>query len=116
MLRTLGKPGGVLGGLQEVALFMYGEHHPPAEWRARGELLGGGGRGGLERGKGNRCALVELEEGEEEAGAGGRAWSAFKFWSVGAGRQFWDGEGNVIRMGRERRDVRFLDLVFEEGW
>lgn len=107
MMRGLG--GTVLRDLEQLVLFMYGEHRPPAEWRERGAAAAAGeDRDALEkfRREGNALELVPCQ--------GSSAWYAYKIWSGGKGRQFWDEDGNIMRIGQN--DIKIMDLEFRNGW
>ncbi|KAF3771311.1 hypothetical protein M406DRAFT_354810 [Cryphonectria parasitica EP155] len=103
MMKGLGRT--ILRDLEQLVLFMYGEHKPPPEWRERGAALGGEQLEAFRR-TGNCCELVPCE--------GSSAWLAYKVWSGGKGRQFWDDDGNILRVGRN--EIRIMDLEFKDGW
>lgn len=106
MMKSLGRV--LLQELDQLVLFMYGEHQPPAAWRATGSAMVEGEKLVQYRRDGNRCELIPCE--------GGSAWYAYKVWSGGKGRQFWDEDGNVMRIGRGNREIRIMDLEFKTGW
>lgn len=89
----------------QLTLFMYGEPLPPPEWNAKGASLD---EDSLRRFRetGNRCELVPCE--------GSSAWYAYRLWSGGKGRQFWDDEGKIMRVGRN--ELKIMDLKFSDGW
>ncbi|ROW09285.1 hypothetical protein VPNG_05828 [Cytospora leucostoma] len=95
----------ILKDLEQLTLFMYGERDPPAEWRAKGAALD---EALLEefRRTGNRCEMLPCE--------GGSAWYAWRVWSGGKGRQFWDKDGRILRVGRN--EMQIMDLEFKDGW
>lgn len=103
MMKGLGRT--VLRDLDQLVLFMYSEHSPPAEWRDRSVVTSGDQLEEFRR-KGNRCELIRCE--------GSNAWYAYKVWSGGKGRQFWDDDGNILKVGRN--EIRIMDLEFKEGW
>ncbi|KUI54714.1 hypothetical protein VP1G_02133 [Cytospora mali] len=103
MMKSLGRT--ILKDLEQLTLFMYGERSPPPEWRAKGATLD---EESLEqfRKTGNRCDLITCE--------GGNAWYAYRVWSGGKGRQFWDTDGRILRVGKN--EMQIMDLIFEDGW
>lgn len=103
MMKGLGRT--LLGDLEQLVLFMYGEHRPPVEWREKGASTDGKR---LEKFKkeGNRLELVPCE--------GSNALYAYRIWSGGKGRQFWDDDGNIMRVGRN--EIQVMDLEFKHGW
>lgn len=103
MMKSLGRT--ILKDLEQLTLFMYGERSPPAEWRFKGACLD---EEALEqfRRTGNRCELVPCE--------GGSAWYAYRVWSGGKGRQFWDDDGRILHVGRN--EMRIMNLEFKDGW
>lgn len=103
MMKSLGRT--ILKDLEQLTLFMYSERAPPAEWRVKGATLD---EEALEqfRKTGNRCELVPCE--------GGSAWYVYRVWSGGKGRQFWDSDGRILRVGRN--EMRIMDLEFKDGW
>lgn len=105
MLKTLNNF--VLKPLDQLYLFMYGEHWPPIEFREKGSAIGGEW---LEkyRKTGNKCELVPCE--------GSNAWYAYRVWSGGQGRQFWDADGNIMKIGMAGNDLKIMDLEFKDGW
>lgn len=104
MMKGLGRT--ILGDLEQLVLFMYGERRPPEEWRERGATFAEGDMLEKFRTVGNKLELVPCE--------GGSAWYAYRIWSGGKGRQFWDEDGNIMRIGRNR--IRVMDLEFKDGW
>lgn len=106
MMRGLGNT--LLGELDQLVLFMYGEHRPPVDWAERGSATEAGGEESLERFRkqGNRVALVPLE--------GSQSWYSYRIWSSSKGRQFWNADGNIMRVGRN--EIRIMELEFHEGW
>lgn len=103
MMKTLGRT--ILEDLEQLTLFMYAERSPPHEWRVKGATLD---EEALEqfRKTGNRCELIPCE--------GGSAWFAYRLWSGGKGRQFWDNDGRILRVGRN--EMQIMDLEFKDGW
>ncbi|KUI70212.1 hypothetical protein VM1G_06326 [Cytospora mali] len=103
MMKSLGRT--ILKDLEQLTLFMYGERSPPPEWRAKGATLN---EESLEqfRKTGNRCELIPCE--------GGNAWYVYRVWSGGKGRQFWDKDGRILRVGKN--EMQIMDLIFEDGW
>ncbi|PSR79523.1 hypothetical protein BD289DRAFT_375405, partial [Coniella lustricola] len=109
MLRQLssGMSGGVgaAGGwdllfrIEQLVLFMYAEQQPPPAWQDRGTS-------GLQAftGTGNRCELVQCEE----------ANPSYRWWAAGKGKQFWDREGGMIKIGENA--IRVMELEFQDGW
>lgn len=106
MMKNLGRTQ--LRNLDQLVLFMYGEHQPPPAWRVKGSAMLEGEERERYRREGNRCELIPCE--------GGSAWYAYKVWSGGKGRQFWDQDGNVMRIGRQNNEIRIMDLEFKAGW
>lgn len=104
MMRGLGRT--VLRDLEQLVLFMYGDHRPPAEWRERGAAAEEGDALERFRREGNGLELVPCE--------GGNAWYAYKIWSAGKGRQFLDDDGNIMRIGQN--EIKVMDLEFRTGW
>lgn len=116
LMRRLGETA--LQDLDQLVLFMYGEQHPPPEWKQRGATAARSGGEQDEKAdeekavterfriEGNALDLVPCE--------GGRAWHAYKMWSGGKGRQFWDEDGNIMRIGRN--EIKVMDLEFRKGW
>lgn len=103
MMRSLNRT--ILKDIGQLTLFMYGEPLPPHEWNVKGASLD---EESLRRFRetGNRCELVSCE--------GSNAWYAYRVWSGGKGRQFWDDEGRIMQVGRS--DLRIMDLKFLDGW
>lgn len=95
----------ILKDLDQLTLFMYAEPRPPPEWNERGA---GVDEESLARFRetGNRCELVPCE--------GSNAWYAYRLWSGGKGRQFWDNDGKIMRVGRN--ELKIMDLRFSDGW
>lgn len=100
MMKSLGMT--ILKDLEQLTLFLYGERTPPAEWRIKGTARD---EESLEqfRKTGNRCELVPCE-GD----------SAYRIWSSGRGRQFWDNDGRILNVGRNEMQIK--DLEFKDGW
>lgn len=103
MMRSLDRS--ILKDLDQLTLFMYGEPLPPSEWRVKGASLDEESLGRF-RETGNRCELVPCE--------GSNAWYAYRLWSGGRGRQFWDDDGKIMRVGRN--ELKIMDLKFSDGW
>lgn len=103
MMRSLDRS--IFKDLGQLTLFMYGDPLPPAEWNAKGASLDEASLG-LFRETGNRCELVPCE--------GSNAWYAYRLWSSGKGRQFWDSDGKIMRVGRN--ELKIMDLKFSDGW
>lgn len=103
MMRSLDRS--LLKDLDQLTLFMYGEPLPPPEWKVKGACLDEKSLTQF-RETGNRCELVPCE--------GGNAWYAYKLWSGGKGRQFWDNDGKIMRVGRN--ELKIMDLRFTDGW
>lgn len=103
MMRSLDRT--ILKDLDQLTLFMYSEPLPPPEWNAKGASLNEQSLR-LYRETGNRCELVPCE--------GSNAWYAYKLWSGGKGRQFWDKDGKIMQVGRN--ELRIMDLKFSDGW
>lgn len=103
MMRSLDRS--IFKDLGQLTLFMYGEPLPPPEWNAKGASLD---ETSLRRFRetGNRCELVSCE--------GSNAWYAYRLWSSGKGRQFWDNDGKIMRVGRN--ELKIMDLKFSDGW
>lgn len=103
MMRSLDRS--ILKDLDQLTLFMYGEPLPPREWKIKGASLD---EESLRRFRetGNRCELVPCE--------GSNAWYAYRLWSGGKGRQFWDNDGKIMRVGRN--ELKIMDLKFSDGW
>lgn len=95
----------ILKDLDQLTLFMYAEPRPPPEWNDRGS---GTDEESLARFReiGNRCELVPCE--------GSNAWYAYRLWSGGKGRQFWDNDGKIMHVGRN--ELKIMDLRFSDGW
>ncbi|KAG6356520.1 hypothetical protein INS49_015908 [Diaporthe citri] len=95
----------ILKDLDQLTLFIYGEPLPPPEWTVKGASLD---EESLRRFRetGNRCELVPCE--------GSNAWYAYRLWSGGKGRQFWDNDGKIMRVGRN--ELKIMDLKFSDGW
>lgn len=93
--------------LNQLVLFMYSEPHPPNVFCEKGAAAS---LDWLEqyRETGNICELIPCE--------GSSAWNAYKMWSGTRGRQFWDDDGNIMKIGRAGNDVEIMDLVFKDGW
>lgn len=106
MLKGLGTT--LLRELDQLVLFMFGGQHPPPVWRAKGSALVEGEERELYRQEGNRCELVLCENGS--------ARHAYRVWSGVQGRQFWDEDGNVLRIGRKSSKIWFMNLEFKDGW
>lgn len=104
VIKSLGRT--ILRDLGQLTLFMYGEPLPPYDWNANGASLDEESLRRFRR-AGNRCELVSCEGSSD-------AWYAYRLWSGGEGRQFWDGEGRIMRVGRN--DLRIMDLEFSDGW
>lgn len=104
MMRGLGQT--VLRDLEQLLLFLYGEHRPPAAWRARGAAWREGD-GALERFRreGNGLDLVPI---------GSSTAYEYKIWLSGKGRQFRDGDGNMMRIGEN--EIKIMGLEFRTGW
>ncbi|KAG8161236.1 hypothetical protein KVR01_009500 [Diaporthe batatas] len=103
MMRSFNRT--ILKGLGQLTLFMYGEPLPPHEWNVKGASLDEQTLSRF-RETGNRCELVPCE--------GSNAWYAYKLWSSGKGRQFWNDEGKIMQVGRN--DLKIMDLKFSDGW
>lgn len=103
MMRSLGRT--ILKDLDQLTLFMYGEALPPPEWNARGASLNEESLRQF-RETGNRCQLVPCE--------GSNAWYAYRLWSGGKGRQFWDSDGKIMQVGRN--ELKIMYLKFSDGW
>lgn len=105
MLKGLGRS--VLKDLDQLVLFMYSVPHPPSEFCEKGAAADSTW---LEkyRKTGNTCELTPCE--------GSSAWQAYKMWSGTRGRQFWDDDGNIIKIGRHGNDLKVMDLEFKDGW
>lgn len=103
MMRSLDRT--ILRDLAQLILFMYGEPLPPPEWNTKGASLDEQASSRF-RETGNRCELVPCE--------GSNAWYAYRLWSGGKGRQFWDGDGKIMRVGRN--ELKIMDLRFSDGW
>lgn len=103
MMKSLGRT--ILKDLEQLTLFMYGERSPPPDWRLKGASLSGEVLDDFRR-TGNRCELIPCE--------GSSAWDAYRVWSGGRGRQFWDSDGKILRVGRNEMQV--MDLEFKDGW
>ncbi|KAL2275200.1 hypothetical protein FJTKL_02424 [Diaporthe vaccinii] len=103
MMRSLDRS--ILRDLDQLTLFMYGDPLPPPEWKVKGASLD---EESLRRFReaGNRCELVPCE--------GSNAWYAYRLWSGGKGRQFWDNDGKIMRVGRN--ELKIMDLKFSDGW
>ncbi|KAK7740926.1 hypothetical protein SLS53_004989 [Cytospora paraplurivora] len=102
-MRNLGRT--ILKDLEQLTMFMYGERDPPAEWRAKGAALDEAVLGEFRK-TGNRCEMLPCE--------GSSAWYAWRVWSGGMGRQFWDKDGRIMRVGRN--EIQVMDLEFKDGW
>lgn len=103
MMKSLGRT--ILKDLEQLTLFMYGERTPPAGWRAKGAAADQASLDEFRR-TGNRCEMLPCE--------GGSAWYAYRLWSGGKGRQFWDNDGRILRVGRN--EMQIMDLEFKDGW
>lgn len=103
MMRSLNRT--ILRDIGQLTLFMYGEPLPPPEWSVRGASLDEDSFGRF-RESGNRCELVPCE--------GSNAWYAYRLWSGGKGRQFWDDDGKIMEVGRN--ELKIMDLKFSDGW
>lgn len=103
MMRSLDRS--IFKDLGQLTLFMYGDPLPPAEWNGKGASLDETSLRGF-RETGNRCELVPCE--------GSNAWYAYRLWSSGKGRQFWDNDGKIMRVGRN--ELKIMDLKFSDGW
>lgn len=103
MMRSLDRS--IFKDLEQLTLFMYGEPLPPVEWSIKGAAQD---EESLRRFRetGSRCELVPCE--------GGNAWYAYKLWSGGKGRQFWDEDGKIMRVGKN--ELKIMDLKFSDGW
>ncbi|KAK2603370.1 hypothetical protein N8I77_009834 [Diaporthe amygdali] len=105
MMRSLDRR--ILKDLDQLTLFMYSEPLPPLEWRARGASLDEQTLACFRK-TGNRCELVPCTS------EGSNAWYAYKLWRGGKGRQFWDDEGKILRVGKN--EMKIQDLRFSDGW
>lgn len=103
MMRSLDRT--ILKDLGQLTLFMYSEPLPPPEWKVKGASLD---EQSLRRFRetGNRCELIPCE--------GSNAWYAYRLWSGGKGRQFWDSDGRIMQVGRN--ELKIMDLKFSDGW
>lgn len=104
MLRDSGRT--IFKDLEQLVLFMYTERWPPEDWREKGAVSSEGEMLERFRKEGNRLELVPCE--------GGSAWSSYRIWSGGKGRQFRDEDGNMMRIGRNQ--IKVMDLEFKDGW
>ncbi|KAJ4418478.1 hypothetical protein N0V82_005558 [Gnomoniopsis sp. IMI 355080] len=93
--------------LDQLVLFMYGEQHPPPAWRAKGHAMVADEEREKYKREGNRCELIPCDVGIESI--------AYRVWSGVHGRQFREG-GNVLRVGKKSKEIRFMDLEFKAGW
>lgn len=105
MLKGLGRS--CLKDLDQLILFMYSVPHPPDSFCEKGQAAD---QEALEkyRRTGNICKLIPCE--------GSSAWHAYRMWSGTRGRQFWDDDGNIIKVGRAGNDLQIMDLEFMDGW
>lgn len=103
MMRSLDRS--ILRDLDQLTLFMYGDPLPPSEWKVKGACLDEESLRWF-REAGNRCELVPCECSN--------AWYAYRLWSGGKGRQFWDNDGKIMRVGRN--ELKIMDLKFSDGW
>lgn len=92
--------------LDQLVLFIYDERFPPGEWRRRGASHDDADLVEECRRLGSSCGLVPCE--------GSNAWHAYKVWSGGRGRQFWDGDGRIMHVGK--KPLSIMDLKFKNGW
>jgi hypothetical protein len=105
MMRSLNRT--ILRDIGQLTLFMYGEALPPAGWNARGASLDEESLRQFKE-EGNRCGLVPCDV------EGSSASYAYRIWCSEKGRQFWDSEGKIMKVGRS--ELKIMDLVFSAGW
>lgn len=105
--------------LDQLVFFLYSEPHPPDGFVEKGAACADESEGtdteALQkfRATGNTCALVDpLECGSSSSGM----LDAYRMWSGGRGRQFRDGEGRFLKVGRLGNDLEIMDLEFKDGW
>lgn len=93
--------------LDQLILFMYSEFRPPDRFATKGASPD---QESLEafRKTGNICELVPWK--------GSSAEQAYRMWSGTRGRQFWDDDGDIIKIGRSGNDLKIMDLEFKDGW
>lgn len=103
MMRSLDRT--ISKDLGQLTLFMYSEPLPPPEWKVKGASLDEQSSR-RSRETGNRCELIPCE--------GSNAWYAYRLWSGGKGRQFWDSDGSFMQVGRN--ELKIMDLKFSDGW
>lgn len=105
MLKELGRS--YFKHLDQLILFMYSEPRPPDGFATKGAAPD---EESLEafRTTGNICALVPWE--------GSSAEHAYRMWSGTRGRQFWNDDGDIIKIGRSGNDLKIMDLEFKDGW
>lgn len=113
--------------LDQLVFFLYSEPHPPDGFVEKGAACADESEEGSGtvtealakfRATGNTCALVDPQQcGSSGSGSSsGGMLDAYRMWSGGRGRQFRDGEGRFLKVGRLGNDLEIMDLEFKDGW